>query len=70
MSGDPIKSTEDVVSSHTIGRLEILGRVLGRRRSAVKQKLANLRDVFGSDGSVRAAVERHEVGGRLRLGPE
>ena len=44
------------------GRIEIVGRVSGRRRWTVEQKLAILRDAFGPDGSVRAAVERHEVG--------
>lgn len=34
----------------------------GRRRWTVEQKLAILRDAFGLDGSVVAAVERHEVG--------
>ncbi|MGC5799466.1 transposase [Sphingomonas sp. NFX23] len=34
----------------------------GRRRWTVEQKLAILRDAFGPDGSVMAAVERHEVG--------
>jgi transposase-like protein len=44
------------------GRIEIVGRLSGRRRWTVEQKLAILRDAFGPDGSVRAAVERHEVG--------
>ena len=44
------------------GCIEIVGRVSGRRRWTVEQKLAILRDAFGPDGSVRAAVERHEVG--------
>lgn len=56
--------------SHTSGhmsdrmttRIEIVGRVSGRRRWTVEQKLAILRDAFGSEGSVRAACERHEVG--------
>jgi transposase len=43
-------------------RIEIVGRVSGRRRWTVEQKLAILRDAFGPDGSVRAACERHEVG--------
>jgi transposase-like protein len=43
-------------------RIEIVGRVSGRRRGTVEQKLAILRDAFGPDGSVRAAVERHEIG--------
>lgn len=43
-------------------RMEIVGRVSGRRRWTVEQKLAILRDAFGPEGSVRAAIERHEVG--------
>jgi len=54
------------VSSHTTGhmtsRVEIVGRVSGRRRWTVEQKLAILRDAFGPDGTVRSACERHEVG--------
>ena len=65
MSDETIESAADVVSSHTIGRMsgriEIVGRVSGRRRWTVEQKLTILRDAFGPDGSIRAAVERHEV---------
>lgn len=61
-----IELAADVASSHTTGRMssriEIVGRVSSRRRWTVEQKLAILRDAFGSDGSVRTAVERHEVG--------
>ena len=49
-------------SGHMTGRVEIVGRVSGRRRWTVEQKLAILRDAFGPDGSVRTACERHEVG--------
>lgn len=56
----------DGASSHTSGRMssriEVVSRVSGRRRWTVEQKLAILRDAFGPDGSVRMAVERHEVG--------
>ena len=66
MSDETIEPAADVASSHTTGRMsgriEIVGRVSGRRRWTVEQKLAILRDAFGPDGSVRAAVERHEVG--------
>lgn len=44
------------------GRVEIVGRVSGRRRWTVEQKLAILRDAFGCEGSVRSACERHEIG--------
>lgn len=43
-------------------RIEVAGRVSGRRRWTVEQKLAILRDAFGPEGSVRAACDRHEVG--------
>ena len=66
MSDETIEPAADVASSHTTGRMsgriEIVGRVSGRRRWTVEQKLAILRDAFGPDGSVRTAVERHEVG--------
>lgn len=57
---------DDEASAHTSGRMrtriEIVGRVSGRRRWTAEQKLAILRDAFGSEGSLRAACERHEVG--------
>lgn len=67
MSGD---SEDDGASSHTSGRMsghmtariEVVGRVSGRRRWTVEQKLAILRDGFGPGGSVRDACERHGVG--------
>lgn len=56
-------------SGHTSGRMsariEVVGRVSGRRRWTVEQKLSILRDAFGPDGSVRSACERHEVGSGL-----
>lgn len=56
-------------SSHTTSRMtsriEVVGRVSGRRRWTVEQKLAVLRDAFGAGGSVRAACDRHEVGSGL-----
>ena len=39
-------------------RMEIVGRVSGRRHWTVEQKLAILRDAFGPGGSVRAAIEQ------------
>lgn len=51
---------------HTSGRMssrmEVVGRVSGRRRWTVEQKLAILRDAFGPGGSVREACEQHDVG--------
>ncbi|WP_272799492.1 transposase [Sphingobium sp. AntQ-1] len=43
-------------------RIEVVSRVSGRRRWTVDQKVAVLRDAFGSDGCVRTACERHDVG--------
>lgn len=54
-------------STHTSGRIstpiEIVGRLSGRRRWTVEQKLAILSDVFGPHGCIRTACERHDVGG-------
>ena len=57
------------VSSHTssrmTGRIEVIARVSGRRFWTVEQKLTMLRDAFGPGGSVRSAMERHEVSSGL-----
>lgn len=62
-------SEQQGASNHTSGRMstriEVVGRVSGRRRWTVEQKLSILRDAFGPDGSVRSACERHEVGSGL-----
>lgn len=42
-------------------RIEVIARVSGRRFWSVEQKLMMLRDAFGPGGSVRSAMERHEV---------
>lgn len=66
MAGD---SESGGTSSHTTARMttriEVVGRVSGRRRWTVEQKLAILRDAFGAGGSVRMACDRHEVGSGL-----
>lgn len=66
MSHEIIESAGERVNSHTSGRMtariEIVGRVSRQRRWTIKQELAILRNVFGPAGSVRAAIERHEVG--------
>lgn len=53
------------VSGHTSscmsGRIEVITRVSGRRFWSVEQKLSMLRDAFGPGGSVRSAMDRHEV---------
>lgn len=55
----------DDVSGHTssrmTGRIEVIARVSGRRFWTVEQKLTMLRDAFGPGGSVRLAMDRHEV---------
>ena len=43
-------------------RIEVVGRLSGRRRWTVEQKLAVLRDAFGPEGCVRTACEVHDVG--------
>ena len=57
---------QEETGTHTSGRMttriEVAARVSGRRYWTVEQKLAILRDAFGSGGSVRDACERHDVG--------
>lgn len=64
-----IAGSDEVIedsSGHTTGRMssriEVVARVSGRRRWTVEQKLSILRDAFGPNGSVREALERHEIG--------
>lgn len=45
--------------------MQIVARMSGRRAWTVEQKLAILRDAFGPSGSVKAALERHEVSSGL-----
>jgi transposase len=56
-SSDPTSHMSGRMSS----RMTVIGRVSGRRRWTVEQKLLMLRDAFGSGGCVRAAMELHEV---------
>jgi transposase len=60
---------DDVATSHPsgrmTGRIEVVTRVSGRRYWTVEQKLGMLRDTFGPGGSVRAAIERHEISSGL-----
>ena len=57
--------TSGHTSSRMTGRIEVIARVSGRRFWSVEQKLAMLRDAFGPGGSVRSAMERHEVSSGL-----
>lgn len=59
------QDTSSHMSDRMTTRIEVVGRVSGRRRWTVEQKLAILRDAFGCEGSVRAACERHEIGSGL-----
>lgn len=64
MSTEIIEGSSDP-TSHMSGRMSsrmtVIGRVSGRRRWTVEQKLLMLRDAFGSGGCVRTAMEQHEV---------
>ncbi len=60
--GEGTAPTSSHMSGRMTTRIEIFGRVSGRRRWTVEQKLAILRDALGSEGSFRATCERHEVG--------
>lgn len=66
MSDEIEDSASERASNHTSNRMssriEVVGRLSGRWRWAVEQKLAVLRDAFGPEGCVRAACERHDVG--------
>ncbi len=42
-------------------QIQVVGRVSGRRRWSIEEKLTILRDAFGPGGSVRVACERHAV---------
>lgn len=59
----------DRTTSHTsgrmTGRMEVVARVSGRRKWTSGQKLEILRDAFGPGGSVREAIELHEVSSGL-----
>lgn len=43
------------------GRIEVVGRVSGRRRWSDQQKLSILEAAFGRGGTVRAAIDTYEV---------
>ena len=48
-------------SSRMSSRIEVIAQVSGRRYWSVEQKLTMLRDAFGPGGSVRSAMERHDI---------
>jgi transposase len=59
--GEDSVDTTCHMSGRMTARVEIIGRVSGRLRWTVEQKLSMLRVAFGSGGCVRTAMERHEV---------
>ena len=58
--GGASSHTSSHMSDRMTSRIEIVGWVSGRRCWTVEQKVAILRDAFGSEGSVRVACEQHE----------
>jgi len=65
VSGEVVEVLSGDVSGHTssrmTSRIEVIARVSGRRYWTALQKLAMLRDAFGSGGCVRTAMELHEI---------
>lgn len=57
--------TTSHTSGRMTGRMEVVARVSGRRKWTTEQKLEILRDAFGPGGSVREAIELHEVSSGL-----
>ena len=49
------------VTGRMSSRIAVIDRVSGRRYWTVEQKMAMLRDAFGSGGCVRTAMDLHEV---------
>jgi transposase len=63
-----VSQSDADTSSHTIGRMrsskarvQIVGRVSGRRNWTVEQKLAIIGEDFTSGSSVASTIERHEI---------
>jgi transposase len=56
-----IEDSTGHTSGRMTGRIEVVSRVSGRRYWTVDQKLGMLRDAFGPGGSVRLAMDRHEL---------
>ena len=65
VSGLGEEATTSNTSGRMTGRIEVVARASGRRYWTVDQKLGMLRDAFGSGGSVRAAIDRHEISSGL-----
>ena len=63
-----VSQSDADTSSHTTGRMrsskarvQIIGRVSGRRNWTVEQKLAIIGEAFTSGSSVASTIERHEI---------
>ena len=63
-----VSQSDGDTSSHTTGRMssskarvQIVGRVSGRRNWTVEQKLAIIGEAFTSGSSVASTIERHEI---------
>lgn len=61
MEGEVVEHASGHTSGRKTARIEVVARLSGRRAWTVEQKLAMLRDAFGPGGSIRGAMERHEV---------
>ncbi|MGO9237325.1 MAG: transposase [Methylocella sp.] len=57
---DTSSHTTDRMSSSK-ARVQIIGRVSGRRNWTVEQKLAIIGEAFTSGSSVANTIERHEI---------
>lgn len=65
MSEQVIEVSAGDTTGHMTGRMSsritVIDRVSGRRYWTAEQKMAMLRDAFGSGGCVRTAMDLHEV---------
>lgn len=60
-SGADTSSHTTVHMSSSKARVQIVGRVSGRRNWTVEQKLAIIGEAFASGSSVASTIERHEI---------
>ena len=60
-AGDASGHTTSHMTGRMTGRITVIDRVSGRRYWTVEQKMAMLRDAFGSGGCVRTAMDLHEI---------
>ena len=60
-AGEATTHTTSHMTGRMSSRITVIDRVSGRRYWTVEQKMAMLRDAFGSGGCVRTAMDLHEV---------